>query len=98
MRRGALATPDVRRSQSMPSIGPDTAMATRASCPETRSFENGRAFVSWLDLVPRQNFTGGRTRLGRITEISQADVMRPLVVGTMSVIGASRRTGRCDGS
>jgi transposase len=51
----------------MPGIGPVTAMAIRAFCPEAQNFENGRAFASscrrhafgvTLGLVPRQHSTG----------------------------------------
>ena len=94
IREGALEDEDVRRLQTMPGVGPITAMAIRAFCPEAQSFENGRAFASWLGLVPRQHSTGGRTRLGRITKMGQADVRRLLIVGAMSVICASVRKGR----
>jgi transposase len=32
-----------------------------------RDFKNGRQFAAWLGLVPRQYSTGGKTRLGHIT-------------------------------
>jgi Transposase IS116/IS110/IS902 family len=31
-------------------------------------FRSGREFAAWLGLVPRQNSTGGKTRLGGITK------------------------------
>ena len=33
-------------------------------------FRSGREFAAWLGLVPRQNSTGGKTRLGGITKRS----------------------------
>ncbi len=35
---------------------------------EPSGFRIGRELVAWLGLVPRQNSTGGKTRLGRISK------------------------------
>lgn len=67
--KDALKDGETRRLRTMPGVGPVTAMAIRAFCPEAQSFENRRAFAAWLGLVPRQHSTGGRTRLGRITKM-----------------------------
>ncbi|WP_246174182.1 transposase [Bradyrhizobium paxllaeri] len=31
-------------------------------------FRSGREFAAWLGLTPKQNSTGGKDRLGRITK------------------------------
>jgi transposase len=35
---------------------------------DPKVFRSGREFAAWLGLVPRQNSTGGKTRLGGITK------------------------------
>src|SRR5262249_20421737 len=42
------------------------AIATTVADPNV--FRSGREFGAWLGLVPRQNSTGGKTRLGGVTK------------------------------
>jgi transposase len=91
----ALRTNASKRLQTMPGVGPITAMAIQAFCPPPAAFRKGRDFAAWLGLVPRQHSTGGKERLGRVTKMGQSDVRRLLVTGAMSVIMASEKTGRC---
>jgi transposase len=49
-------------------------------------FRTGRQFAAWLGLVPRQNPTGGKTRLGRITKAGNRDIRTLLVLGATSMI------------
>jgi transposase len=53
-----------RRLASIPGIGPIIASAIAASVPDPTAFESGRDFAAWLGLVPSQNSTGGKERLG----------------------------------
>lgn len=96
IKKGALRNEKARRMQTMPGIGPMTAMAVQAFCPPTENFRKGRDFAAWLGLVPRQHSTGGKDRLGRITKMGQRDVRKLLIIGAMSVISASERKGHCD--
>src|SRR5262245_39583122 len=48
-------------------IGPIIATAIAATVVEPSGFRSGREFASWLGLVPRQNSTGGKHRLGGIS-------------------------------
>jgi transposase len=77
-------TETARRLQTMPGVGPVTALAIEAFAPPLDSFRCGRDFAAWLGLVPRQNSTGGKQRLGRVTKAGQADIRRLLIVGAMS--------------
>ncbi|WP_028749647.1 IS110 family transposase, partial [Rhizobium mesoamericanum] len=54
-----------RRLQTMPGVGPMTALAVEAFAPAMDSFKCGRYFAAWLGLVPRQFSSGGKERLGR---------------------------------
>lgn len=96
IKKGALRNAEARRLQTMPGIGPMSAMAIQAFCPPAQNFRRGRDFAAWLGLVPRQHSTGGKDRLGRITKMGQRDVRKLLIIGAMSVISASERKGRCD--
>lgn len=92
---GALAslTDTARRLQTMPGIGPMSALAVEAFAPPMESFRRGRDFAAWLGLVPRQHSSGGKERLGRISKARQADIRRLLIMGAMSRLNwLGRRT------
>lgn len=73
-----------RRLQTMPGVGPLTAVAVEAFGPDMAQFKTGRNFAAWLGLVPRQHSSGGKERLGRMTKAGQADIRRLLIIGAMS--------------
>ena len=52
-----------------PGVGPVTASAIVATIQDAGAFASGREFAAFLGLTPRQNSTGGKTRLGRITKM-----------------------------
>jgi transposase len=60
----------------VPGIGRRTATALVAMIGDARTFKSGRAFASYLGLVPRQSGTGGRVRLGSIAVAAAADAVR----------------------
>lgn len=82
-----------RRLQTMPGIGPITAMAVEAFAPSMAQFRRGRDFAAWLGLVPRQNSSGGKQRIGRTSKRGQSDIRRLLIAGAMSAIIAAKRRG-----
>lgn len=73
-----------RRLQTMPGVGPLTALAVEAFAPAITGFRRGRDFAAWLGLVPRQYSSGGKDRLGRVSKCGQADIRRLLIIGAMS--------------
>ncbi len=73
-----------RRLQTMPGVGPLTALALEAFAPDMSSFRCGRDFAAWLGLVPRQFSSGGRERLGKVSKAGQADIRRLFIIGAMS--------------
>jgi transposase len=79
-----------RNLATIPGIGPITASALAASVPDASVFENGRKLAAWLGLVPRQNSTGGKDRLGRITKTGDSYLRRLLVIGATSVLRYAR--------
>lgn len=66
------AHPVARLLASIPGVGPVTATALAATVPDPTMFRSGREFAAWLGLTPRQNSTGGKDRLGRITRFPKA--------------------------
>jgi hypothetical protein len=68
---------DGARLPAIPGIGPITAGAIPAGVPDIAGFRSGRDFAAWLGLVPRQSSSGGRERLGRITEMGDRTIRRP---------------------
>ena len=80
----AAAADTTRRLQTMPGVGPLTALAVEAFAPAMKNFKRGRDFAAWLGLVPRQHSSGGKERLGRVSKAGQADIRRLLIIGAMS--------------
>lgn len=84
----ASASDTARRLQTMPGVGPMTALAVEAFPPNLKEFRSGRDFAAWLGLVPKQHSSGGKERLGRVSKAGQTDIRRLLIIGAMSrVIG-----------
>jgi transposase len=75
-----------QRLETIPGIGIITATALAASVSDPHVFRNGRQFAAFLGLVPRQNSSGGKDRLGRISKMGDGYLRRLLVVGATSVI------------
>lgn len=77
-------TETAKRLQTMPGLGPITAIALEAFAPPMETFKCGRNFAAWLGLVPRQHSSGGKHKLGRVSKAGQADIRRLLIIGAMS--------------
>jgi transposase len=80
-----------RRLASIPGIGPITASAIVATVPDASIFKSGRQFAAWLGVVPGQNSTGGKERLGRITKTGNRYIRRLLVIGATGHIRYRRK-------
>ena len=74
-----------QRLETIPGVGLITATALAASVPDPAVFKSGRQFAAYLDLVPRQNSSGGKDRLGHISKMGNGYLRRLLVVGATSV-------------
>ena len=75
-----------RRLQTIPGVGPLTAMAIEAFAPPMDIFRCGRDFAAWIGLVPKQHSSGGKARLGKISKEGQVDIRRLLIIGAMTRI------------
>jgi len=87
-----------RRLQTMPGVGPLTALAVEAFAPAMEGFRCGRDFAAWLGLVPRQFSSGGKERLGRVSKAGQADIRRLLIIGAMARVNWASRKPPTQGS
>tara|TARA_B110000908_G_scaffold4927_1_gene6397 strand:- start:150 stop:644 length:495 start_codon:yes stop_codon:yes gene_type:complete len=65
MKAAAKEAEAAQRAQTMPGVGPITALAIETFAPDLNCFRRGRDFAAWLGLVPKQNSTGGKPRLGK---------------------------------
>ncbi|MGI9294981.1 MAG: IS110 family transposase [Pseudomonadales bacterium] len=82
-----------RRLETIPGIGPIIATALLASVSDPSLFKSGRELAAWIGLVPKQNSSGGKERLGRISKQGDPYLRWLLVAGAMSVIRQGRKTG-----
>lgn len=82
-----------RRLQTMPGVGPISALAVETFAPPMEQFKRGRDFAAWLGLVPRQASTGGKQKLGKTSKMGQRDIRRLLITGAMAVISWALRHG-----
>lgn len=60
---------DSQRLATIPDVGIISATALVASVPDPSLFRSGPEFAAFLGLVPRQNSSGGKDRLGRISKM-----------------------------
>jgi transposase len=87
----ALAKQDghCQRLMAVPGIGPIISSAVVAAIGNGTGFKQGRDFGAWLGLVPKQESTGDRTILGKISKRGNK-YLRTLFVQAAHVILARR--------
>ena len=78
-----------RRITAISGVGALTAAATLATVTDARDFKNGRQFAAWQGLVPRQDSSGGKARLGRITKRGDTYLRGLLTQGARSALQAA---------
>jgi transposase len=81
-----------QRLATIPGIGPIIATAIAATVAEPSGFRSGREFAAWLGLVPRQNSTGGKSRLGGISKRGNQYLRRLLINGASANLLRSKAT------
>ena len=75
-----------RQAEQLLGVGPVTASAVVASVGDFCQFKNGAQFGAWLGLVPRQNSSGGKNNLGRITKRGDTYLRTLLIQGAKSAV------------
>jgi transposase len=89
----ARASDAGRRLMEVPGVGPLLASAFVASVPDPAMFKSGRNLAAWIGLVPKQNSSGGKERLGGISKQGNRYLRQLLVVGAFAVIRYAERHG-----
>jgi transposase len=93
VRASARQTELGRRLMEVPGVGPLLASAFIATIADPAAFKTGRDLAAWIGLVPKQNSSGGKDRLGSITKAGNRYLRQMLVVGAMAVIRYAERHG-----
>jgi transposase len=75
-----------KRLRTIPGIGIIGATAITAVVTDPKAFRSGRDFAAWIGLVPREDSTGGKRKLGPISKQGDRYLRRILVVGAHSVL------------
>jgi transposase len=75
-----------QRVETIPGIGVIGATAIAATVADPTVFRSGRDFAAWIGLVPRQDSTGGKQKLGPISKQGDRYLRRILVIGAVSVL------------
>ena len=71
---------------TIPGLGPVTASAIAASVQDVSAFSGPREFAAFLGLTPRQNSSGGKERLGRVSKMGNRYLRKLLVVAPHAVL------------
>jgi transposase len=75
-----------KRLDEVPGIGPALATALVASVATPKAFRSGRDFSAWIGLVPIQNSSGGKEKLGGISKQGDRYLRSLFTAGALAVI------------
>ena len=86
--------PTVKMAATLQGIGPIGASAAVATVGDFKQFRHGARFGAWIGLTPRQDSSGGKSRLGGITERRDVYLLwRRVVLVTSAMTTASTSIG-----
>src|SRR5258706_9386673 len=77
--------------ETIPGIGVVGATTITAVVTDPKAFRSGRDFAAWIGIVPRQDSTGGKQKLGPISKQGDQYLRRILIVGAHSVLRRARQ-------
>jgi transposase len=80
-----------KRLETIPGIGVIGATAIAATVVDPKAFRSGRDLAAWIGLVPREDSTGGKQKLGPISKQGDRYLRRILVVGAHAVLKRARQ-------
>jgi transposase len=81
---------------TVPGVGIMTASAIAATVSDPNLFRSGREFAAWLGMTPRQNFSGGKERLGGTSRRGDKYIRCLLVAGAVAVLRHARNRATKD--
>ena len=76
-----------------PGVGPALATALVASIGDPKAFRSGRDFSAWIGLVPKQNSSGGKDKLGNISKQGDRYLRSLFTAGALAVIRYAKLHG-----
>ena len=82
----AKSDADPRRLMTIPGVGRIASTALLLIAPLTAAFLNGRQFVPWPSVAPRQYSSGGKNKLRGIKKAVDKTLRCPLIVGASAVL------------
>jgi transposase len=82
-----------KRLDAIPGVGPALATALVASVADPKAFRSGRDFSAWIGLVPKQNSSGGKDRLGSISKQGDRYLRSLFTAGALAVIRYAKLHG-----
>jgi len=80
-----------KRLKTIPGIGILGATAIAATVADPKVFRSGRDFAAWIGIVPREDSTGGKQKLGPISKQGDRYLRRILVIGAHAVLKQVRQ-------
>ena len=75
-----------RQLDDIPGVGPALATALVGSVANPKAFRSARDFSAWIGLVPRQNSSGGKDKLGSISKQGDRYLRSLFTAGALAVI------------
>jgi len=84
VQQAAEQHPQARLLMTQPGVGPNTALAYVLTIGEVSRFPRGKQVASYLGLIPREESSGGRQKLGAITKQGNR-LLRSLLVEAAQV-------------
>src|SRR5256712_1586386 len=82
-----------KRLDAIPGVGPALATALVASIGDPKAFRSGRDFSAWIGLVPKQNSSGGKDKLGSISKQGDRYLRSLFTAGALAVIRYAKLHG-----
>jgi transposase len=87
-----------KRLDEIPGVGPVLATALVASVADPKAFRSGRDFSAWIGLVPKQNSSGGKERLGNISKRRDRYLRSLFTIGALAIVNAGAKMHRFAGA
>ena len=75
-----------KQLDDIPGVGPVLATALVASVADPKAFRSARHFSAWIGLVPKQNSSAGKNKLGSISKRGDRYLRSLLTTGALAVI------------
>lgn len=95
VKQQAWQRPEVVRLMTHPGVGPVTGLAFVLTLGDPHRFSCGRKVASYLGLIPAENSSGGKQRLGHLTKQGNALLRGLLVEAAHSAVEKEPELKRC---